>query len=301
MVKGYFAFGLPVFAGGMIYSLVVPLDRVLLEMHYGVTEVGIYAAALRLAAPLITTVTMAAPLFLPHLSRLRAGGGQGLQPFMGRAERRLAIATVPLFIGAVAVGQPLVDVLLGREFAPAGPVFGLLVLWNILWLLAYPYAQVLAAEERMREYLFAWATGLGLQALLLLAAVRDWGGLSGLVSSPLMAVGMALVVAGASQMVIFRCFALRFAGLTPSWRIGIHLASGVACALLSAMAIEALGWTDLLSRSVMGVGAVLLHGAILWVLGELTRAELLFFLDVLNPAKLGQLVAQGQTGGEATR
>lgn len=297
-VKDYWSFGLPVFAGQMIYSLIAPLDRVLLEMHYGVTEVGIYAVALRLAAPLATTVTMAAPLFLPHLSRLGATGEAGIHRFLGRAERRLAIATVPLFIGAVAVGQPLVVLLLGAEFTRAGPVFGLLVLWNVLWLLAYPYAQALAAEQRMRDYLVCWATGLGLQALLLLAAVGDWGGLASRIGGPLLGTAGALVLAGAMQMVLFRWFARRTLDLKASWRIGIHLASGTACALLAATTIHIMNWTHILSTGAIGVGAVLLHGGILWIASELGKEEVVFFVNMLNPVRLGQLVTRSPAGAE---
>jgi O-antigen/teichoic acid export membrane protein len=125
-------------------------DTLLLGFLLSSTAVGLYNAAYRpLAAILTVSATYALALF-PALSRTYSGDGQQFSELVLRSLRLTAICAIPIGVSGSFLAAPLVELLFGADYAGAAPVLQVLSWSATLVVLRVTFRQALAASGRQR-------------------------------------------------------------------------------------------------------------------------------------------------------
>jgi len=103
---------------GTVYSR---FDVILLGALLSSTAAGYYEVAIRISVPAIFVSSVLGSLLLPRVSSLLS---QDIDPTQDikRAVGYSSILGIPLFFGAIAVGQEVIVLIYGQEFAPAVPL-----------------------------------------------------------------------------------------------------------------------------------------------------------------------------------
>ncbi len=115
------AVGVALFVPGVLFTVGGKIDVYVLGAYVDAPEIGVYAACLTLAATLAATRALFDPIVLTQIAALRGGDDHELRASLARMTRMLALAlSIPL-VGLIAVGEPLLMLLLGRE-APGAMV-----------------------------------------------------------------------------------------------------------------------------------------------------------------------------------
>ncbi|MFA6550914.1 MAG: flippase [Patescibacteria group bacterium] len=104
-------------------------DTIILSLLKSPTEVGLYGASYRVIDILVALPFILSGIALPQITaafnrRDAAGANQIIQ----RSFDALAIFALPVVIGAQFVATPLMILVAGKDFAPAGPILQLLVI-----------------------------------------------------------------------------------------------------------------------------------------------------------------------------
>jgi len=140
--------------------------------HYSPDEeIAFYTIAFS-AVTMLNTVPMGmASVILPTFARFfGAGQAERIRASYSRALRLLTLLTIPITLGGLVLGPPLIALVYGDEFAPAGTAFRILILTVPLAPIAAVSGALLAAYRRMRLPIVVSAVGaaadIGAAALL---------------------------------------------------------------------------------------------------------------------------------------
>jgi O-antigen/teichoic acid export membrane protein len=104
-------------------------DIIILSLLKSPVEVGLYGASYRVIDILVTLPFILSGIALPQITAaFHRHDEAGAQKIIQRSFDSLAIFALPLVIGAQFVATPLMVLVAGKEFAPAGPILQLLVI-----------------------------------------------------------------------------------------------------------------------------------------------------------------------------
>lgn len=104
-------------------------DTIILRMSQGTYDVGLYGAAYKILEILNTFPLMFVGLLLPALGAAFASNDHGtFQRIFQKGFNLLLMAIMPLIIGGCFLAVPILTLIGGREYAPAAPVFRLLLI-----------------------------------------------------------------------------------------------------------------------------------------------------------------------------
>lgn len=189
----------PIGVNTLLFTVLLKLDQALIGLlaAAGNTEVGIYAAAMRLveATMFIPWAFLAA--MLPWLARQEAGA-QALTRGYEVGLKVLAVILLPIGLGFVLLAAPLIDVLYGDEFAGAVLPLRLLGLTTVLYGLNAFAATVMIAQDRPARFAVLLVGVTGLNVLLNIVLVPRQGADGAAIAA--LASGAVLVVASLSQV-----------------------------------------------------------------------------------------------------
>jgi O-antigen/teichoic acid export membrane protein len=292
IARSYAVFGAPMFVIAILTSVGERLDRVLLEAFSGLTAVGQYAAGMRFGSMLQFLSIAVASMVLPSMARAFAEGRrEEACALCARAERRLALVTVPIMLGAAALSRPLALVLLGERFADSGPVIAFGTVSMILQALTQPYRQLLGGADRTTTMVVGHVILFVVQAGCL-AGLLAAGGVPILaIDGGAPAAAAAIAAAALIGAGVWRVLAVGALGARLNPRFGIHLAAGLGLYAVAYSLSVATGG-QLASGCLIAAAAIGTHLGILRATGELGSAELSFLREllvvpVLRVARLG--------------
>jgi O-antigen/teichoic acid export membrane protein len=177
-VWGYVAAATP-FAG-ILVSLYFSnqIGIIVLKLFTGTTEVGYFAAALRLfdSLTLIPAAIMGA--FLPIMSRLYVRSVGGFARTLRFTVKYLFILSVPLVVLLAILARPIVVFLYGESFLPSAPALRILSLPLLFSFWNYACTNVLIARNEEGPLLWlTWLTaGIHVTANFLLISVFSYLG-----------------------------------------------------------------------------------------------------------------------------
>jgi O-antigen/teichoic acid export membrane protein len=147
------------------------IDSIVVGRQFGPSVLGLYNRAFQLVVlPLDQVLAPLTRVFIPRLSQLTEDG-----PFndaVSRLQRVVVYGIVgPLGLLAVAAA-PLLEVVLGAQWAGAGPLVRLLVLGGVFQALGYVYYWAFLARQRTKELFFSELWGRVPMAVLIVALVH---------------------------------------------------------------------------------------------------------------------------------
>jgi len=180
--------GFPYLMAGIFLVIYTQVDIVIISLLVNDTVVGWYGAADQLFGTLLFIPSVFITAVFPALSRLFAYQPDALPRLMGKSFDFLLLLSLPVGLGLFVVGDPLVVLLFGAEFAPSGPI---LALFGIVLILTYQnmlLGQFLISTDRQKAWTLVMA-GAALATLPLDLLLIPWcqaalgnGGIGGAVT-----------------------------------------------------------------------------------------------------------------------
>jgi O-antigen/teichoic acid export membrane protein len=175
-LKVWLGMGLPLAAAGLMAGFMSRGDVIVLAFIATPEEIGIYAAAARVAGLMIFGLaavnTIAAPLF----SELwHTGDRAALQSRIGSSAALTMLITLPVFVVLMLAPAPIMG-LFGADFIAAAPVLRVLAVGQLINALSGPTGPLMVATGQSRAY--AVLTFIGI--LVTLGGILGLGSLFGL-------------------------------------------------------------------------------------------------------------------------
>jgi O-antigen/teichoic acid export membrane protein len=124
-------YGRSLFGAGIVQLAYGYTDTLAIGRNLSPADVGYYGAATRLALlPVAGIANVAGGALFPAFARMRDDLARVKGAYL-EALRYIAILTIPICVAIAAVSTPLVVVLFGDRWRPAGEVLAVLMLWAI--------------------------------------------------------------------------------------------------------------------------------------------------------------------------
>lgn len=156
----------PVGLSVILNLLYLKTDIVILSLYRGPVEVGIYGAAYRVIDVLTGVPMLFMGVVLPVLTiAWKQRDTQRFHTVAQEALRFLLVVGVPITLGGILVGVPLMRLIAGDDFAPAGVVLGVLLLAQLGLFIGGVFGHTVVAMNAQRTMMW----GYGICALLSLA------------------------------------------------------------------------------------------------------------------------------------
>lgn len=273
LARRYAAYALPVALGTAATMLLAYTDIVMVGYFRAAADVGQYAVAQKLAGVGgIVATALVAPLLPRFSALLREGRGEEARGMLRLAERFLLLVAVPLTAALVAMPGPLLHIAVGDRYAGAATPVRILALAALLGTAMAPTATKVMGAGRARQATVGALIAVGMNALLNLWLIPDWGlGLGGtgaaigtLVSTLAGAVYIRLLLRRVFGLPAFDTLFLRMgvAGATAAafywlavawapaaafarfWMVGLWGAAGLAVFLAAAAALRLVHLAD---------------------------------------------------------
>lgn len=162
----------------------------------GATATGLWGAGLRLAQlPVIGITHVAGSVVFPALSRLQ-GDPDRLRARFLESLRLIAMLVIPVCATLGALGTPLVAILFGERWRPAGEVLSILSAWALLLSLVEAAKEIFKARGRTAIVARAVLVEcIGMVAVLVVLWLADAITLLSVAAAPVVGVAAAAVVA----------------------------------------------------------------------------------------------------------
>jgi len=167
----------PLLLSGLAVTLYLKVDILMLRGLAGVTQVGIYSAAVRLSEVWYFIPVAVSASLLPALMRARA---QGARVYGDRLQRSYDLNAGLAYLVSIplALASPwVVSAAYGAEFMDAGPVLAVHIWSSIFVFLGVARGQFLSNEGHVRFYLLATVAGLVVNVVLNLTLIPRYDGL----------------------------------------------------------------------------------------------------------------------------
>jgi O-antigen/teichoic acid export membrane protein len=147
LLRAAFPFGVIGLTLGISYRF----DTVLLNIYGGDTVTGHYNAAYNLIFSLVTLSNVLNTALYPSLSRQSVTAPETLPLVYERVLRYLMLVALPIAVGGFIVAAPLIGLLFGADYAPAAPLFAILIWVLPLMFLSefLGYVVVIAGREAL--------------------------------------------------------------------------------------------------------------------------------------------------------
>lgn len=122
--------GLPFGITTLTLVIAQSIDTVMLSWFRSSEEIGWYNAAYRLAVSTLFLFEGFSRALVPSLARAFVTDKEYVDNWYYRSARAIAITGVPIAVGGMILAEPLVQLLLGSQFAPAAPILQILI-WDV--------------------------------------------------------------------------------------------------------------------------------------------------------------------------
>jgi len=175
-VRALFAVALPLMAFSLGLRLFDKLDLLMLKGLGGsAAQAGFYGAAQNLSLIPLVFAAAVSPLVLATMARLRGEGDLAAARRLGRDALRAGVALLPFAALAAGAAPEIVTFVFGSEFAPAAPVFALLIVAGAALAILSIGNGVLAAVDAARASALVVAPMLPAALLLHWLVIPRWG------------------------------------------------------------------------------------------------------------------------------
>jgi O-antigen/teichoic acid export membrane protein len=295
LAKSYVRFGLPVGAYKALRTMMYHLDNVMIGYFWTATEVGFYFAAQRLVTVVLIIPNAIKTLFFPMISELIAAKEwDAVKEVAVTTQRLMSLVLFPVLMLTLLYAPDMIRIFVSGSFMPAAPALQFLVTSVTLAAFTTVASSMLLGMDR--PGLVATISIIGVSVNFTLNLILIPESILGVPLFGLRATGAAMATAGAKfvVLVLLVVVSYRLVGFSHvskgTWK---HIfAAGVTAAILWAAPrvhpfFEVVRVWDLLIAMFVGL---VLYAAILWLLREVTKKDVLFFIDMMHPVHMGRYV-----------
>ncbi len=276
----------PVLAVSVIGCLNLFLDKVLVGYFWGPYETGLYFGVQRMSVFVMTFSFSIGLMIIPPITayfKSPKNTDTEIRRIVNFAERYTSLIVLPIVVFYVVFGRDIIHVFLSDAFLPAYRIMVILVISGLVVAYTQPF-RAFVAGTNLKLVNRVTAISLFLSVILYFAlvpisfggvAMRGWGGFGAAV---------ATLIASLVPLVAFRGIAWRENRIVPEKRVMIHVAAAVVMAAvliaMKSVVFHTLTAGILILMSIIG-GVI--YAAILYRTGELSRADMRSFKELLNP------------------
>ena len=158
-----------------VFLLMRRMDAIMIGLLRGTVEVGVYSVAARISNLVMFGFAAIGSIAAPMIAECHASrSGAELQALVHRVTRLTLLATVPLLLGAIAFGRPVLA-LFGEEFVVAYPPLVLLSIGMMLSVSAGPAGILLSMSGHERVNLKIAVSALLCNVALNIPAISAYG------------------------------------------------------------------------------------------------------------------------------
>ncbi|MAO13063.1 flippase [Marinobacter sp.] len=165
----------PLVLSGMVISVYMKIDQIMIKEMLGESAVGYYAAAVRLSEAWYFIPMVLATSLFPALLNARQ---RGPQLYLNRLQHLYTLMVwlaIAIAIPVSFVGPWVIEFLYGVEFAPAGVVLVVHIWAAVFVFLGVAYGKYLAAENYTRKALYRTGLGALINVALNWLLIPLWG------------------------------------------------------------------------------------------------------------------------------
>ena len=286
-IREYAMFAAPLSVSMVLLSALNYLDKVLIGIYDGSLEVGYYAAALGVVWAFTSFGDSLNRIILPHLSKFDLyDKDSGAEEVIWRSEKYMAMLIFPLVAVLMVLGPELSVVLFGAGYSQAGVILSYHSVLIAAFVFTGILSQVLYAANKASLYgkavvLFSAVTIVCYAVLIpdeiLGIQMLNLGGVGAALSLSIgyvfLTVLIAYLIRSAVGIRIYKGF----------WKHLISLISTVAILSVFTSFIDVSGIWMLILTVLLCVG---LYCGMIFVAGEISREDVRFVLDAINPKKI---------------
>ena len=292
LFKGYTRYALPGFIIGISSTLAVQLDIVFISMLSDVKQVGYYTGAKAIVVVVTFISVIFIGLLLPTYSKMHAENNiEGIRVFAQRIERYISFPLMAVGLFIFFFSSPIQQMLLGPDFSASSVIIKLLVINAMLLIFAQPYTAQLMGMNKIKLATILSVLMIIFNVIFYLILIPKT--LLGFSFFGLGSAGAAasLLISNFIGTALFRFYAFRLTGSKPSFIILTHLLCSIAVFAPLYYLLQDWKWID----NFFVLGGLAIAGGFIYLLILMAtklfrRTDLQFYLDVVNPGKLGKYV-----------
>jgi len=167
--------GVGVGVAGILVTLYVKLDQILVLEFAGSRQAGLYGAAYRLLDQVqFIPISVMTTLF-PLIAAAYAGRRDRVRALLQVAAEYLAMASLPILAFTIVVARPIMTLLFGRDFGPAAPALPILAGAFVSISFGYLVGNMVVILELQRQFARFAAIGLIINGALNVALIPRFG------------------------------------------------------------------------------------------------------------------------------
>lgn len=282
-LRDYLTFTAPIAVSMLLVTAVEYLDKVIIGFSFDGTEVGYYTAAGGVIWTFSNLGKSLNTVILPKLSEYRGKGGDNseLQGMIWKTERYLSLLIFPVMVVILLFGSEIAAVLFGPGYERSGEVMSVqcMVLYSVV--ITALMTQVLYSTNNARVYGRCSALYIVVVLVCFLTLIPTYAfGLGAVGAGLSMSIGY-LVQAIALVLSVRRYARVRF--YSRLWR---HILAALVDAAVLLAIDHFLDVSGFLPLVIISLFCLVMHFGVCALFRELSREDIAFFRDALDPRKL---------------
>lgn len=194
--------GWPLAFAGILGTLMINTDTLLLGLWKTELEIGFYSAAQRPVSTLYGLLGILAAVTFPIVANLVKTDKERLRALLSKTIHFSFLVAAPLVVGGLIVAEPLMIFLFGSSYASAALIFQILLLSLFANFATVTLTNVLVAYSRQRWVLVLSVVGLIGNAILDIVFIPIWSGAGSAFSTFLIQTLVAILLWRESTLLI---------------------------------------------------------------------------------------------------
>ena len=291
MFRSYLKFAVPIATITIMAALSINIDKVVIGFFWASDTVGYYATSQRVLELLLMVGLAVSTMTFPAFSKLfNEGNLNKVRALTKKAERYTVMVAFPIVVVVLIFPSQVLVIFFGESFEPAGDIFQILAIGTLLTLLNEIYFSQINAVNRPDLSARLYFISLSVNILLLLVFVPT--SIVGVKMLGLAGVGAAIArtVSIIAMFLTTRFVIYRLTGTSMNPRMIVI----VMAACITGLIIAFIGgfwpmayWFGLVVYGILSFG---IFATILWLLRELKREDIQYFLNVINPLEMRKYI-----------
>ncbi len=271
----------PLGVTAIITFLYFKLDTILLSVLRPATDVGIYNVAYKIMENLIFFPAMLAGLIIPLLSKYLLSDRKKFDLIASKTFKVFLIIVLPIMVGTLFLAEDIILIVSGPVFFASADVLRILIFSLAFIFFGHFFNMVLLVSNAQKKmmWMLSFAAFFNIAANLFLIPRFSFLGAA-----------LASTLTEAFVVIVASIIAFRHIGYRPSFQGLSPIALSSLC-----MAVFLFLLHGKLPFLLLGFGAVILYGTLLWLFRGVTREEVEIILSGRRLARESQSIEHTET------
>lgn len=294
MFKLYFSFAIPIAISSSIVVISGNVDKVMIQLFWGKEFVEYYFSVQRLSTFLILVATAVTILLFPTLSEHHGKEDyKQIRRLTTTAERYVSLIVIPCAVLLIVFSKPILQILRYDIAENASTTLQIMAIYSTIFCFYMIFLNQIMAIDKPR---LGAKIGVSMAVINILLNIifipKDIRSIGiNLLGMGAEGAALATAISAAFGLVMCKIYTRRLTGTKWNPRILLHICAGIIMgAVLYYLSdiITIIRWYEIGAACLLGIGIYL---AILWLLREFKKKDLMLFLDILNPKGMTRYIS----------